>query len=286
MSVVETNSTSIKQQEFELLRKFIEEHCGILLGDEKSYLIESRLAKLLVEHGCSTFSEFYEKLSDLSIPGLRDKVIDAMTTNETLWFRDRTPFDVIRKDILPKYASNPPMRKIRIWSSGCSTGQEPYSLAMTIDQFSLENPNARISLDNVEITATDISPTVLFVANTGRYDSLAIKRGLDEEYRDRYFEKKGRVWAIADTIKKVVTFKKLNLQDSFASLGTFDIVLCRNVMIYFSDEFKKELFGKFASVLRENGSLFLGSAESTLGYSDLFKRRVTDNGVYYQIEKE
>ena len=284
MSVITSKTFSIEQNEFELMRKYIDNNCGIVVGDEKSYLIESRLAKLVAETGSESFKEFYDILISNKIPGLRDKVIDAITTNETLWFRDGYPFEILKNLILPDFAQRSKMGKYRIWSCGCSTGQEPYSLAMVIDRYATLNPQAKISLKNCEILATDISPSVLFLATTGRYDALSIKRGMDEVYLEKYFKQQGRVWTIDEDIKKAVTFKKLNLQDSLDHLGVFDIILCRNVIIYFSDEFKRRLFIKFSKLLSKEGYFFIGTAESAYGYTDIYNRIVSDDGVYYKLK--
>jgi len=286
MSVITSKSFSIEQNEFELMRKYIDSSCGIVVGDEKSYLIESRLAKLVAETGSESFREFYEILMTNRIPGLRDKVIDAITTNETLWFRDGYPFEILKKVILPDFAQRSRVGKYRIWSCGCSTGQEPYSLAMVIDRYAVLNPETDISLKNFDILATDISPSVLFLATTGRYDALSIKRGMDEIYLDRYFQQQGRVWTIREDIKEAITFKKFNLQDPFDNLGWFDIILCRNVIIYFSEEFKMRLFSNFSKVLSKDGYYFIGAAESVYGYTDIYDRVVTQDGVYYRLKKE
>jgi chemotaxis protein methyltransferase CheR len=174
--------------------------------------------------------------------------------------------------------------KYRIWSSACSTGQEPYSIAMTINEYFEKHPSLGLNLGNFEIIATDISPSVLFIASNGRYDNLAMRRGMDDYYKNKYFEQDGPIWSINDNIKKCISFKKVNLQDSLIGLGLFDIIFCRNVIIYFSDKFKKELFAKFTHSLAKNGFFILGSAETTFGYTDTFERINVNNGVYYKVK--
>jgi chemotaxis protein methyltransferase CheR len=285
--MLQSEVTDIQSTDFDRIRAFIKQHCGIVVGDEKSYLIESRLARLVAETACSNFTDFYELLEAQTVPGLRDKVIDAITTNETLWFRDKWPFEALRTHLVKEmFAQIAPHKHLRIWSAGCSTGQEPYSLAMVIDRVARENPGLGISLGRCEIMATDISPSVLYLAANGRYDALAIKRGIDESYLARYFEQKGRVWVFDEKLKKAVTFKKFNLQEPFHALGRFDLVLCRNVLIYFSEEFKVELYDRFAGVMNPGAILMLGAAETPLGLTDRFQRYANDDAVYYKVKED
>jgi chemotaxis protein methyltransferase CheR len=278
---------SISTNEFKLLRDYIEKSCGILVGDEKAYLIESRLSSLMAQNGCSTFAEFYQKaVSDRTI-GLRDKIVDAMTTNETLWFRDSHPYKVLDEVLLREFAdeiSKGKRRKIRIWSAACSTGQEPYSIAMVINEFARKS--SVLPMEFVEIVATDISPSALFLAMAGRYDKLSMSRGMTDEMRDRYFDQTGNVWAVKDKIKKMVTYKKFNLQDSFTMMGSFDIIFCRNVAIYFSEHFKRDLFKRFAQLLRPNGIFFLGASESMSNYSTEYQLLTHDRAMYYRVKQE
>jgi len=280
---------NISQEEFDLLRSYIQKHCGILVGDEKSYLIESRLAQLVVESGSTDFKQFYIKAKNDSAGALRDKIIDAMTTNETLWFRDGGPWKLLKEVLLPAFIETLASRKkmrIRIWSAACSTGQEPYSIAMLIEDL-LSLPSAKgVRPEQFEIMATDISPSVLFLAISGRYNQIAISRGLDDLHKNKYFEQKGRVWEIKPFLRKRITFKQFNLQHSFSPLGTFDLVLCRNVAIYFSTEFKKDLFSRIAATLRVNkGCLLLGSTESLIGYSEEFDMKDERNVIHYKVKE-
>jgi chemotaxis protein methyltransferase CheR len=269
----------ITDQEFQLLRDYIEKHCGISLDRNKMYLIESRLNTLMIENGCENYNALYRKASSDTTNGLRDKIIDAMTTNETLWFRDNGPYNSLR-DLLSVYSSefrSGKRAKLRIWSSACSSGQEPYSIAITI----LESG---IRPEQVEIIATDISSTVLFMAKLARYDAIAINRGLSPEMRDRYFTSEGRVWKLADKVKQMVTLKKMNLQESFASIGKCDIVFCRNVLIYFSEAFKRDIFSRLAALLRPSGYLFIGASESLSTYSNEYSMVKGSHGIYYQVK--
>jgi chemotaxis protein methyltransferase CheR len=273
--------------EFKALRDYIEKSCGIALGDEKAYLVENRLAGLVAETCCSSFGDLHRKAVNEPGLGLRDKIVDAMTTNETSWFRDSFPFEVLETDIFRQFAQETATGRrsqVRIWCAASSTGQEPYSIAIKLQEFNRKNPS--LALSNVEITATDISPTVLFLAIAGRYDQISMSRGMTQEIKDRYFSANGKVWMLNDALRKMVVFKKLNLQESFISLGKFDLIFCRNVMIYFSDAFKRQLFTKFVESFNKGGYLFIGASESISNYSDKFTMISKDKRIYYQVNKE
>ncbi len=273
--------------EFKQFREYIEKSCGISLGDEKAYLVENRLVGLLAEAGCTTFSDLYKKAVNEPQMGLRDKIVDAMTTNETSWFRDLYPYDIMERVIFKKFAdelASGKRQRIRIWCAASSTGQEPYSIAMMLQEFCRKN--SVLPLSCTEIIATDISPTVLFLAIAGRYDQIAMSRGMPLDIRDRYFTNSGKFWVLNDKIRKMVTYKKLNLQDDFSSLGRFDVLFCRNVMIYFSDAFKRQLFSRFCNVLNPEGFFFLGASESVSNYSDRFTMISDNKHIYYQLGRE
>jgi chemotaxis protein methyltransferase CheR len=273
--------------EFKALRDYIEKSCGIALGDEKAYLVENRLAGLLAEANCSSFSELHRKAVNEPGLGLRDKIVDAMTTNETSWFRDVVPFEILCDEVFKKYTqeiASGQRNKIRIWCAACSTGQEPYSIAIKLQEYARKI--SAFPLQNTEIIATDISPSVLFLAIAGRYDQISMSRGMPLDIKDRYFTNTGKIWVLSDAIRKMVTFKKLNLQENFIALGKFDIVFCRNVMIYFSDAFKRQLFVRFADILNKEGYLFLGASESMNAYTDRFTMISQNRRIYYQVKKE
>ncbi len=277
---------NLTAQEFNLMQQYIEDECGIHISEEKTYLIETRLTTLMVESGCSNFTQFYQKARADTSGSLRDKIVDAMSTNETLWFRDSSPFVILREVLLPEYAKEIAQgrrQKIRIWSAACSSGQEPYSVAITALEYMQANP--ALKRHHLEITGTDISQAALFLAKAGRYDSIAMSRGMPNHIAGRYFSREGRVSVISDNVKNMVTFKKHSLLDDFSGIGSRDIILCRNVLIYFNDEMKKRILGKIASLLRPSGHLFLGASESLINYSREYEMKQHGKGMYYKVKR-
>lgn len=274
---------AINKEEFTLLRQYIQQECGILVGEEKVYLIESRLARLVAETGAQSYLEFYQQAKRDLTKKLRNKIIDAMTTNETLWFRDEKPWIIMKEVVIPKLIELLKTRKkntINIWSAACSTGQEPYTFAMLVHEAIKNEPT--ISPNQFKILATDISPSALYMAISGRYNSIAMSRGMKPSYRSRYFDSDGAVDQIKDEIKKMVIFKQFNLQKPFLKIPTCDLVFCRNVAIYFSTEFKQELFKKIHSKLDKDGFFLIGATESLRGYSEDFEQFEYQRGIYYK----
>lgn len=275
----------LSSNEFKLMQKYIEEKCGVLLGEEKAYLIESRLCKLLIDSQLSSFIELYNMLIKSNDKSFEEKIINAMTTNETLWFRDESPWTILEEILLPIYIKqlrSGEKSKIRIWSAASSTGQEAYSTAMCIDNFLNEKRIDDIDLSCFEIIATDISREVLKIAGMGRYNSISIMRGLKESYKNKYFKSEGRVWKIDERIKNSIKFMKFNLQNSFLMLGKFDIIFCRYVMIYFSEKLKNEVLEKMRNSLVSNGVFFIGNSELINNYEQYFEKDYYKNAVYYK----
>ncbi|OSM06281.1 CheR family methyltransferase [Magnetofaba australis] len=273
---------AITPEEFKNISQYIHDHSGITIGPGKEYLVENRLTVLLVQNGCETFAELHKKL--LADTGaLRSKVIDAMTTNETLWFRDASFFnalsDYVIPDLLRKAKTRP---KIRIWSAASSTGQEAYSVAMLINEGRLKMGASAPPLDKFSIVGTDISPSSVFIAKAGRYSQLAISRGMKKEFLERYFVKNGMAYEVSQEIRSLVEFKLFNLKDSYAPLGTFDLVLCRNVLIYFTDELKGEIYGKINRALQKDGLLAIGASESPRGYTKAFEQVMYGGAAMYK----
>ncbi|MDX1812761.1 MAG: protein-glutamate O-methyltransferase CheR [Gammaproteobacteria bacterium] len=269
----------ISETEYNTFREYLESITGIVLGDSKHYLISSRLSRIMDEGDFSSYTQLLDEVKKSANTGLRERVVDAMTTNETMWFRDIYPFEVLKNELLPQFANRRGM-PLRIWSAACSSGQEPYSISMTISEFQAANPGAFPG--GVQITATDISGAMLKYSQQGVYDNAALRRGISPERQARFFRAKGDNWEVIPEIKTRVSFKALNLQQSYTALGKFDLIFCRNVLIYFSPEFKKDILHRLADQLSPEGYLFLGSSEAPTRYTDIYKMIRTSKGVVYQ----
>jgi chemotaxis protein methyltransferase CheR len=273
----------ISSDEYEDFRRFLEEACGIMLGDNKHYLVQSRLGRMVIDAGVGSLGELVGQLRrERSGGAMREKVIEAMTTNETFWFRDNHPFRILSEQLLSGYAQRK-QRSLRIWSAACSTGQEPYSISITTQEFLSRKPGA---LSDVQIVATDISPAVLAEAKSGFYDSLALARGLPPEIKERYFHRDKQHWEerwqVRAGIRQRVRFTNANLLGSYSSLGRFDVIFCRNVLIYFSLASKTDILKRMADALNPGGYLFLGASESLSQYSDAFETLRCNPGVVYR----
>ncbi len=267
-------------EEYKNFQVFLEKACGIVLGENKQYLVSSRLGRFMKERDITTLKDLVDKLNQTKNSELNTKVIEAMTTHETLWFRDTYPYQIL-SDII--YESYKQQRKnsIRIWSSACSSGQEPYSISMITEEFSKKSAGI-----NVEIIATDISSEIINTAKLAQYDSLALARGLSEERKQQYFSPMGNLWQVNVKIRQRVKFREINLLQSYTSLGKFDIIFCRNVLIYFSPEAKKDIIERMISLLNPGGYLLLGSSEAINQYTDKFEMIRTKLGVVYQIKSQ
>ena len=272
-------SAAISNTEYQSFSLFLEKACGITLGENKQYLIASRLQKLMDSINIASLGDLVTQLQRGDTQ-LRGKIIDAMTTNETLWFRDSHPYAILEKELFPE-AAQQRNKPVRIWSAACSSGQEPYSMSIIAEEYIKANPGSLAR--DVEIVATDISKTILEQARQARYDEMSLVRGMSIERRNRYFKQQGDVWELNNEIKRRVRFTELNLMQSFSSLGKFDIIFCRNVLIYFSAELKSDILNRMAKQLQPNGYLVLGSSESITGYTDAFKMVRSGGAVYYQL---
>ncbi|SLM30067.1 MCP methyltransferase, CheR-type [Desulfamplus magnetovallimortis] len=269
-------SIKVTPAEYAHLQKYIEDQCGILLEKGKEYLIESRLTDLALENRCSSFTELLAKARSDYSGKLKDRIVDAMTTNETLWFRDHSAWEYIREVAVPSLLDKAESgERVRVWSAAASTGQEAYSLLMLFNDEVIARRKPHL-LNQVEIIGTDISTSALSSAINARYGAMAVKRGMSEEKKRTYFTRNGDNWDFDQKLKTKVTFKHFNLQNSFISLGLFDLILCRYVAIYFSDPFKRELFSKMARALKPGSVLILGATESLRGFSQDF------NIIYYK----
>jgi len=269
----------ITPQEYEAFKSFLQDACGILLGDNKQYLVKSRLRRILEDNELNTLGELLGRLKKPGRASLKEVVIDAMTTNETLWFRDNHPFRILQEKLLPEYAARSSLAPLRIWSAACSTGQEPYSAGMIVDEFRRLKPG---KLRDIKITATDISKSVLEVARRGEYEMIAIGRGLSPERQKQFFTPSASGgWQIRPQIKSMVEFKEMNLLERYM-LGKFDIVMCRNVLIYFSADLKKDILTRIHATLNPGGYLILGASESLNGLPDLYEMVQCQPGIIYR----
>lgn len=270
---------NLQQGEYDQFRTFLEQQCGIVLGDNKLYLVKSRLAPLMARFGVDTLSALVAKTLSPHERQLRAAVVDAMTTNETLWFRDTYPFELLKSKIYPELRDT--RRGLKIWSAASSSGQEPYSIAMATQEYQSQNPG--LLKMGVQIVGTDISNTMLDMCKNAEYDSLALARGLSVERRQKFFQDSGKGMArVVDPIKKMVNFRHLNLLDSYSLMGKFDVIFCRNVLIYFSPEVKAKIISQFAQALNPRGYLFLGASESMAGLSDEFEMIRCNPGIIYR----
>jgi chemotaxis protein methyltransferase CheR len=261
--------------DYDYLRKLLREHSGLDLSTDKQYLIESRLLPLSRNAGLSGISELVQKIKGGS-PSITAQVVEAMTTNETLFFRDKVPFDHFRDVIMPGILqARASRRSVRIWCAAGSTGQEPYSLAM-----SLKEMGAALAGWRVEILATDLSQEVLEKSRVGIYSQFEVQRGLPIQMLLKYFKQAGEFWQINPDIRAMVQHGKLNLLHDFSQLGIFDVIFCRNVLIYFDQDTKTGIFDRLARVIKPDGFLVLGSAETVMGLTDVFTAFPERSGLY------
>ena len=277
----------ITELESARLREYIEGVCGIRLDKSKEYLLESRLAHLVLEYGFLSFGELYQEARLARNIHLRDRIIDAMTTHETFWFRDDSAWRFLDERVIPSVldkilAGEHP----RVWCAAASSGQEVYSFVMMMLE-KASHRGMRLRPEQFHVLGTDISQSVLFQAISGLYDVFTIGRGLPLDLQEKYFHVNGRMWEIEDEVKAFATFRKFNLQDSFNSVnGPYDLILMRNVAIYFSDGFKRELFEKTSRVMQKGGILLLGATESLRGLSDVFDIQEYKTCTYNVLKSE
>ncbi|HTV65686.1 MAG TPA: protein-glutamate O-methyltransferase CheR [Bryocella sp.] len=271
---------SLGVPDFEYLRDFVRSHTAIVLDSGKEYLAEARLTPLLREAGCSSLPELLALLRGQQFGGLHRKVLDAMTNNETWFFRDVNPFTALSKLVIPNLLERRAAdQSISIWSAGCSTGQEPFSIAMLIRE------NFHLSNWTFSILATDFSRTALERAQSGLYRQLEVNRGLPANLLAGYFHREGLCWRLRPDIMAMVTFSLLNLAEPWgAAVPAIDIVFLRNVLIYFDISTRKAILERVRRVLRPDGYLFLGGAETTLNIDRNFQRTQSGNIVYYTVK--
>ncbi len=262
------------------LQALVYRRSGIVLEDGKDYLVDSRLSPLARDEGVSSVDELVAKLRREHGPELAQRVVEAMTTNETLFFRDAHPFEALKNHFVPELLkARAAERSLRIWSAAAATGQEPYSIAITLLESFPE-----LSSWNVRILATDLNEAVLERARLGRYRELEVNRGLPQHYLGKYFTRSGGEWELAPAVRDMVTFKPLNLVEPWTELGACDIVFMRNVLIYFDSETKCAILRRLRHVLRPDGFLVLGGAETTTNLDDAYGSVRVGAGVYYQLK--
>jgi chemotaxis protein methyltransferase CheR len=266
----------VTPQDFDYLRRLLRERSGLVLAAEKQYLAESRLVPVARRHGMATLTELIERLRNKSPAALIAEVVEAMTTNETFFFRDKLPFDHFRDTMLPALiAARARDKRIRIWCTAASTGQEPYSLAMLLKAVSTSLAGYR-----VDIVATDLSSEVLEKAKAGVYTQFEVQRGLPVQLLVKFFEQSGESWQLAPELRSMVQFRPLNLLNDFSALGVFDVVFCRNVLIYFDQDSKVAVLNRLARQMPDDGYLVLGAAETVIGLTDAFKPLADKRGLY------
>jgi len=264
--------------DYDFLRKLLKARSGLVLAAEKHYLVESRLMPIARKHGLFNLTGLVARLKGPDAEALTVEVVEAMTTNESFFFRDKIPFEQFRDTMIPALmATRNPSRRIRIWSAAASTGQEPYSLAISLKEMGKELKGWR-----VEILATDISKEVLEKAKSGIYTQFEVQRGLPALMLIKYFSQVGEMWQIAPEIRGMVKFVPLNLLDDFSHLGRFDVVFCRNVLIYFDQPTKSSVLDRIADVTERDSFLTLGGAETVVGLTSRFKLVPDKRGLYVQ----
>ncbi len=272
----------VTPEELKLFSRLINDLCGVVLDKNKGYLLDQRIGPIVEEVGCKSFAELYHRVRYGHDRELEQKIIDAITTQETLFFRDTSPFEALQYKVLPELIDLKEKtafsNRIRIWSAGCSTGQEPYSIAMVICE---TIPDVHKSWD-VQILASDISDEAIKIASRGEYTEYEIGRGMDRKLLDKYFLKTEKRWKVKDEIRALIAFRKMNLLKPLVGIGPFDVIFCRNVAIYFEPEVRKDLFERIRRVLAPYGYLFVGSSESLVDLGERFKPYYHCRAIFYR----
>ncbi len=262
--------------DYDYLRKCLKERSGLVLSADKQYLVESRLLPVARKAGRANLGELVAALKAAHEPALMTAVVEAMTTNESFFFRDKTPFEHFRLTIMPALlAARKNSRVIRIWCAAAACGQEPYSLAMCVKEMEPQIAGWRI-----ELFATDLSGEVLEKAKAGLYTQFEVQRGLPIQLLVRHFAQIGELWQVAPDIRAMVKYRQFNLLADFSQLGMFDLVFCRNVLIYFDQATKTDVLHRLARVVAHDGYLVLGAAETVVGLTDRFKVVPDKRGLY------
>lgn len=272
---------SITEYDFRYISDLVRARSAIVLEPGKEYLVESRLIPLARAEGLPDLAAVVQRLQSMRDPTLAVKVVEAMTTNETSWFRDHHPFDLFTQTILPALGTaRAATKQLDVWCAAASSGQEPYSLAMLLQDWLLARPGWK-----AQITATDINEDILRKARSGRYSQLEINRGLPAAMLVRHFDRAGTEWQLKESVRRMVDYRQMNLAVAFPPMRQYDVVFCRNVLIYFDLPMKREILQRIKRVLKPDGYLFLGGAETTLNLDDSFARVQVDRGTCYQLRE-
>jgi chemotaxis protein methyltransferase CheR len=273
---------AISDTEFSFVQRFIREEAGIVIETDKRYLVEFRLASVVSQEGLQTLQDLLAQMQRGASKKLQQAVVDAITTNETSFFRDIQPFEALRTQVIPKViAARSSVKQLNIWCAASSTGQEPYSMAMMLDDKFPELATWRVTH-----IATDICTEVLAKAKSGRFTQLEMNRGLPVPYLVKYFEKQGLEWQLKEKQRRSVTFREFNLHGLWTTLPPMDIIMMRNVLIYFDLESKRAILKKIRQLLRPDGYLFLGSSEMTMNIDDKFERVALGRTSCYRVAAE
>ena len=270
----------MNSQDFDFITQLLRKRAGIVLTTDKMYLLESRLAPLARKEGLPSIDDLIQVVRSRRDERLITQVVDVMTTNETFFYRDKTPFDHLKEAVLPVLGQARRGQRIRIWCAACSTGQEPYSIAMMLDQM----PQMTGGVP-VEIVATDISDRCLDRARQGLFTQFEVQRGLPIQTLMQYFTQQDDHWRISERMRQMISFRKLNLMDPAYNLGKFDIVFCRNVLIYFDAPTMAEVFERIAQTMNPGGFLLLGAAESVIGITQAFETAQDRRGLYKLVNR-
>ncbi len=284
----------VSPQEFRDVQTLVRALCGLVLTDDKAYLVNTRLEQVVAAHGFKHFSDYLGRVQQLDSNLMRDELVEALTTGETSFNRDGHPFDEFRRRILPvlaekirqQQAARAPLPLARLWSAGCSTGQEPYSLAMAVYEFLSGNPALKLRPEHFPIFATDVSNKSLNTAREGRYPAHVLDRGLPPELKLRYFRQQGDQWTANDDLRRIIDFRQLNFLNRLTHLGPFEVIFCRNVLIYFDPPTRQRLCDQFYQLLATDGLLILGAAESLYGIDTQFTSEQIGTTTVYRRDRQ
>jgi chemotaxis protein methyltransferase CheR len=266
---------------FDFVRMLVRQRAAIVLAPDKAYLAETRLSSLAWQEGLSSVDHLLARLRSGPDDGLQRKVVEAMTTNETSFFRDLHPFEALRQTVLPELVQRRPAAVgLHLWSAACASGQEPYSLAMLVHEHF-----PTLAAGRLRIIASDLSTEMLDRARQGVYSQMEVNRGLPARLLVKYFQKHGQDWQIKDDVRRLVEFRPINLVGAWPALPALDVVLLRNVLIYFDVATKKQILGKVRQLLRPDGCLILGGAETTINLDDAFERVTAGRSGYYRLRQ-